>query len=115
VFSINCNADWDKWSEFDRKLYIASQAAIVADWTTTRYGAKYRNDLPQNLYETNKILGQHPSVDKVDLYFVIMLVSNYYIADAFDPSMRGFYLTARTVSHGTAAYHNTQLGWSLKF
>jgi hypothetical protein len=42
---MNSNADWDKWSELDRKIYVASQVAIVADWTTTRYGSKYRNEL----------------------------------------------------------------------
>jgi hypothetical protein len=112
--SLNCHAGWDDWSDFDKKLFVASQLAITADWATTRYGSRHFDDMPGHK-ESNMILGPYPSTRKVDLYFVGMLVSNYYIADYVDPKWRGFYLTIRTVSHGTAASHNASLGWHMRF
>ena len=114
VLTTNAKADWDSWSESDRRLFVASQIAITADWVTTRYGAKHRADLDPQLYETNKFLGRYPSVGRVDLYHVVMLVSNYYIADTLPDDRRGFYLFVRTATHGYAAHHNVLAGWQLK-
>lgn len=113
LLSLNCNAEWEQWSDFDKKLFMASELAMVADWATTRYGAKH--NFPNGTYETNIVLGRYPSTDRVDLYFVGLLVSNYYIADNFNPDTRTFYLSMRTVLHGFAAKHNVMLGWQLQF
>jgi hypothetical protein len=112
--SLNCHAGWDDWSDFDKKLFVASQIAITADWATTRYGSRHYAELP-HLKESNVILGPYPSTRKVDLYFVGMLVSNYYIADYVDSKNRTFYLTIRTVAHGAAAINNVNFGWQMKF
>ncbi len=114
VLTTNCYAGWESWSDSDRKLFVASQVAITADWATTRYGARRRDDLP-GLHETNLILGPYPSVSRIDLYFVTMLVSNYYIADMIPAEDRKFYFTIRTLSHGLAARHNVQVGWQMRF
>ena len=115
ILTTTARADWDSWSESDRRWFVASQIAIGADWVTTRYGAKHRADLDPHLYETNKFLGPYPSVGRVDLYHVIMLVSNYYIADSLPPEQRGVYLFIRTATHGYAAHHNIHAGWQLRF
>jgi hypothetical protein len=115
LLATNVYADWDSWSESDRRWFVASQIAITADWMTTRYGVIHRNELNPHLYESNRILGPYPSVGRVNLYHVIMLVGNYYIADALPNDQRGFYLFVRTATHGWAAQHNIQAGWQLRF
>jgi len=114
VLTTNCYAGWESWSDSDRTLFVASQIAITADWATTRYGVRNRPSLP-GIRESNIILGPYPSTDRLDLYFVTMLVSNYYIADRLPSDNRGLYLIVRTVSHGLAAQHNVQVGWQMRF
>jgi hypothetical protein len=112
--SLNCNAEWNNWSDTDKTMFVVSQVAMTMDWATTRYGSRHYNELP-HLHETNVFLGNRPSTDKVDLYFIGLLVSNYYIADYIHPSMRGFYLGVRTATHYNAAKNNVSLGWQMKF
>jgi len=111
AFSTLANAG--EWSSDDEKLYIASQIAIVADWSTTRYAA--RNNFSTGIYETNFILGHHPSVGKVDLYCIALLATNHLIADALPDEYRTYYFTFRLVSHGGASMHNMELGWKMQF
>jgi hypothetical protein len=112
VFSTATNA-CAEWTDTDKKLYIASQLAIIADWSTTRYAA--RHNFPTGTYETNIILGRQPSVAKVDLYCIGLLLTNHLIADAMPNELRGFYFTFRTVAHGAASIHNVQAGWQMRF
>jgi hypothetical protein len=113
LFFANPARAWSDWSDSDRALFISSSVAMTADWATTRYAA--RNDWPDGLYETNPILGKYPHQDQVDLYFVTMLISNYFIADYFKGNNRTFYLAIRTVTHGAAAQNNVSLGMRLQF
>jgi hypothetical protein len=102
-----------EWTDTDEKLYIASQLAIMADWTTTRYAA--RHNFPNNTYETNIILGRRPSVAKVDLYCIGLLATNHLIANAMPDNVRGYYFTFKIAAHGAASIHNVQAGWQMKF
>ena len=104
---------WDNWPKSDQQLFVASTVAITADWATTRWAA--RNNWPNNTYEKNHLMGRHPSVDIVDTYFAVMLITNYLIAAAVPQQYRGFYFTVRTVTHGTAALGNVELGWRMQF
>ena len=101
------------WSETDEKLYIASQLAIMADWSTTRYAA--RHNFPNGTYESNIILGPRPSVAKVDLYCIGLLATNHLMANAMSDDRRSFYFTFRIIAHGAASIHNMQVGWQMKF
>ena len=113
-FANNCFADWKDWSDSDKGMFVASTVAITADWMTTRYYSKHQSDFPQ-YYETNPILGKHPTAQSVDLYFAALVVSNYYIADWLPPEFRGFYLGLRTGAHASAAMGNVRIGWKMQF
>ena len=115
VFTTTARADWDSWSESDRRWFVASQIAITADWMTTRYGVLHRDELSPSLRESNAILGPYPNVGQVNAYFLVMLASNYYIADNIPAEGRGMYLFLRTATHGGAAHFNMQAGWRLHF
>lgn len=113
-FANNCFADWKDWSDSDKGMFVASTVAITADWMTTRYYSNHKNEFP-TAYESNPILGKYPSSDKVDVYFVAMIVSNYYIADWVPKEYRGFYLGIRTGAHASAAMGNVRIGWKMQF
>jgi hypothetical protein len=113
LFFINPAYAWSDWDSTDKTLFVASSVAMTADWATTRYAA--RSDWPGGLYEINPILGKYPHQDKVDLYFVALLVSNYFIADYLKGDMRRWYLTIRIASHGQAANNNINLGMEIRF
>ena len=115
ILATQARADWDSWTDTNRRWFVASQLAITADWMTTRYGALHRNELDPGLYESNKFLGPYPSVGRVNAYHIILLTSNYFIADALPPDERNIYLFFRTVTHGSAAHHNVMGGWQLRF
>ena len=113
VLTTSPAAAWQEWTSTDRQLFVASSIAITADWATTRGAA--RGNWPNNTYETNHVMGRHPSVNTVDTYFAVMLISNYLIADYLPKEHRGMYLTIRTVVHGASAQRNTELGWRMHF
>lgn len=51
----------------------ASTALLIADWGQTREAAKH----PDKYIETNPILGRHPSLGKVNLYFATGIAINF--------------------------------------
>ena len=113
--SSTCYAEWSDWQDHDKALFVASSVAMTADWATTRSYARNWSAYP-GTRETNPILGSYPSTTKVDVYFVVLLVSNYYITDLLpDNAVRSIYLTVRTYDHASAARHNLSLGWQLRF
>jgi hypothetical protein len=106
-------AAWQDWSKTDQQMFVASSIAITADWATTRGAA--RSNWPNGTYEKNYVMGRYPSVRTVDAYFVAMLITNYIIADQLPEQYRGLYFTVRTVTHGSAALGNIELGWRMNF
>ena len=111
LFSSSAFAQWDTWTPDEQKMFVASNIAIVADWATTRDITR-RYD--EGYYEKNVILGPYPSKDRVDLYFIGMLVSNYYFTD-WSGKYRIYYTFARTATHGYAAINNHNIGLRLSF
>jgi len=64
------------WTKIDTALEIATIATLAMDWSQTRTIAKN----PDRYYETNPILGKHPNVGTVDLYFAACAVGHAGIA-----------------------------------
>ena len=107
----HAHAQWETWTDDEQRMFVASNIAIVADWATTRdISQRYH----EGYYEKNIILGLYPSRDRVDLYFIGLLVGNYYLVDYSD-KYRFYYLTFRTAVHGHAAVNNVTLGLRLRF
>lgn len=104
---------WSDWSTTERALFTASSAAMIADWATTRNAA--RHDWPGGTYEQNIVLGRYPHQDRVDIYFVTLLITNYFIADYLPGDHRKFYLSVRALTHADAARNNIEIGWKIRF
>ena len=108
LFCCQANAEW---TVDEDRMFIASNIAIVADWATTR-NMSQRYD--EGYYEKNNILGPYPSRDRVDIYFIGLLATNYYVADYFG-KYKIYYFAYRTVEHGSAAVNNVNIGLRLHF
>jgi len=62
-------AEWDK---YDTSLMITSNLLLIIDWSQTRYIVKH----PERFSEENPILGRHPSIGKVNTYFITSILVN---------------------------------------
>ena len=114
LFSLESRAEWNDWDDTDKKLFVTQNILIAADWMTTRYGAKHRAELP-GTYETNPILGKFPSTQKIDLYFIGVMIGNYYFADWLGSSDRKFFLIISSGLEAMTVKHNIGIGWKLAF
>ena len=114
LFMRTTYAGWDQWSDTDRQLFIASSIAIAADWTTTRYASRRWDEC--SCHERNPILGRYPHADRIDAYFLTLLVTNYIAGDMISDKYRSIYFTFRTATHGQAAHINySEFGWKIRF
>jgi hypothetical protein len=86
-------------------------ASIVADWGQTRYIAKN----PTQYREHNPVLGSHPSVGKVDAYFVGALAVNNGIMIALPKKYRPYYAGVVTAVETHFVVSNNQIGIKVDF
>lgn len=76
----------EDWSWSDTAWQGAVITLKVIDWGQTRHIAKN----PDRFYEMNPVLGEHPSVDQVDLFFVTSLTVHTAVALALPPKAKAF-------------------------
>ena len=104
-------ASADEWSTGDKVregIYLGIRAA---DWAQTRYIARNRRDL----YEKNIGLGEHPSVARVDTYFIGTAILHVTIANALPAEWRAPF---QYITIGDAAGYvqrNHVIGIKIKF
>lgn len=111
-FSTAVNAGWQDWTDEHRRWYVASNVLLLADWSTTRdmtrrYDEGYR--------EMNPILGSRPSTQKLDLYFITVLIGHYFVTDYFKGRDREIYLYSVSAVEGAAVANNLNIGLRLRF
>lgn len=99
-----------QWTNEERAWLAASSAALAADWAQTRYIAQH----PQQFHELNPVLGLHPSVGRVNNYFLGALVGNYLVADYLSGQRRNW-LVGVTVLEGVVVARNMGLGVRMSF
>jgi hypothetical protein len=98
--SSNCFAG-DSWTTREKVLEGTYLGLVLVDWGQTLYIA----DHPDEYFEHNKILGQHPSRGEVNTYFTTLMVTHIVIADVLNHKWRepfqwvSIILAIRTVNH----------------
>lgn len=102
---------FDDWDTTDKRLFIASEALLLADWLQTRQIVKN----PDKYYETNPILGEHPSMGKVNMYFASWMIGNYLLADYAGDKYRTAYLTGVVGVQFIVVRNNALLGLKVAF
>lgn len=101
----------DPWDTTDKVLASVALTATVIDWGQTRYIAKN----PQQFHENNPILGEHPSVGKVNTYFVGAIVAGAVVAHYLPSEYRKYFLGGVSVLEIGVAAHNKHIGIKVSF
>jgi hypothetical protein len=113
VFSELALAGYNDWDKETKSLYVASNVLLLADWSSTRHLVR---QFPKGgYYENNIILGKHPSMSSVDLYFIGSMIANYYIVDNLSPKVGKWYLTGLIVLESAVVSHNLKIGLKISF
>jgi len=93
-------------------LWLAMNAVIVMDWGQTRYGAMH----PQQYEEVeNPFLGKHPSVGRVNAWFLGSLAVNNGIMVVLPKKYRPYYAGAVTAYETRLVIRNNSIGVKVDF
>ena len=101
----------DDWSREDVARQTAYTILHVADWAQSRYIAAH----PDRFYETNGILGKHPSLGKVNTYFAATLIGHYAITALLPAKYRPVWQYGTITVEAYYVLHNNSLGIGFKF
>ena len=97
IFKSDLGSDW---TPSDTKRQLATLGLLGADWAQTRTIAKN----PEKFYETNKLLGKHPSLGEVNNYFAASMLVNTLLANALPPEYRHLF------QYGTMGLEGLEMG-----
>ncbi len=95
------------WTPTQKILWGTYTASWLVDFGQTRYIAEHPDTYREDT--SSWIIGEHPSVGKVNNYFLGQYVLNYLISDRLDKS-RGWYVGLLTAIHTEAAIGNVGIG-----
>lgn len=105
-------AETRPWTDEEKYWGVAFAAAALADWSSTRYAA--RHNWPDNIKESNLLLGNHPPTSRVDRHFIIGIPLMFFLLDNADEN-RKTGLIALTALEIYASSNNARLGLRFKF
>jgi hypothetical protein len=99
-----------EWTEDQRLLAGILATEMLLDWHTTRNLARSNwcyqpATRDHTCWELNPILGQYPSVNRIDNHFLVAGVIIYVLADML-PEYRTQLLSTLVVTEGLAAGNN---------
>ncbi len=101
----------DDWDTKDKILLSTYTISWTADWGQTRYIASH----PEDYYELNNTLGEHPSTKEVDEYFLGLYIVNIFISNFLKPKLRKGYLLYWTIEHTRWVIRNKSIGIGFNF
>ena len=100
-----------EWSKQDQQRQLAYTALHMVDWGQTLDIA----DQPKDYYETNPVLGQHPSRSEVNTYMATSLATHWLIARRLTPKKRRIFQWTTIVIEGLYITNNKRIGLSVNF
>lgn len=100
----------DEWSAADKALLAGAIGTLSADWAQTRYIASHAD-----YHEKNKMLGQHPSMGRVNWYFAGSIAGTVGIAYALPSNYRKIFLGGIVLLETSVVLHNNSIGIGMKF
>jgi len=101
----------DDWTVEERMTFTASSVLLVADWAQTRQIARNA----QMYRETNPIIGAHPSMGRVNAYFLSALLLNYAIGSSLDRGWRTAWFIGVQSVEASVVQRNLNIGLTLSF
>lgn len=87
AFSVSARAEYkfaENWSSADTAIQCAFVTTALVDWGQTLYISKN----PHRYYETNMLLGSHPSTSGVNTYFPLAILAHTVVAITLPPKMK---------------------------
>lgn len=123
LFCAQAKAEWESWNDLDKALLTASTGLLALDWLQTRQIAENRHPGYDfygnqhsgfNFYEKNPLLGAHPSLHKVNVYFGSAIGLNYFVADSLGKN-RAYWLAGVTALEFNIVRGNYKVGVRVGF
>jgi len=101
-------APFDGWTDEEKAWFAASEVSQLLDYQTTR-NMLYQKPAWKNYYETNPLLGRHPSQGKLNLAEAATVIGNYYFSDWLSHDSRLLWLKAHTAVELGVTAHNIRI------
>ena len=101
----------DEWTTADTEREAAYLIVDAVDWAQTRDIS--RN--PNKYYETNAILGKHPSIGSVNSYFIGMMLVHIGIVTIIPSSYRSTFQFTSIAYEASYVVGNYRIGINAKF
>src|SRR5258708_36716438 len=101
----------DSWDRYDYSLYGAYSVVTYVDWRQTQYIARH----PESFLETNKKIGEHPSISTVNNYFWRKAALETSIAYILPSWYRKSFLGGMAVYEFQGIRQNRKLGVKFSF
>ena len=92
-------------------LLASSTLLLLVDWGQTRDIARR----PEEYHETNPLLGEHPSMKKVDTYFASWILGNFMATKLLQGKWRKAWQHAINVVQVGAVANNYKIGLNVRF
>lgn len=102
--------DNNKWTTLDTSLEVTFVVLTIMDWRQTR-------DIQNHpvLYETNRVLGRHPSARRINTYIPLSIIAHAAIAAALPKPYRTIWQSIWIGIELNAVNNNASLGLSIHF
>ena len=101
----------EDWSSADTYRQAIVTALIAADWAQTRWIATH----PRNARDLNPILGEHPSLGKVNAYFATFTVAHAAVSAALPVRYRAPWQYVWIGYEWSAVHRNYLAGMRMNF
>jgi len=111
VFACTAHADEGTWNTTDKALLAAVETSYYIDYRQTRQIALN----PRRYYEHNQIMGEHPSVGRVNNYFLASAIGTYLLADILPDRYRRLFLAGALTVEVVTVVHNHKVGLRYSF
>jgi hypothetical protein len=109
--SLGAHAETREWTTEEKAWGAVTGTLLLADWSTSQNMSRRYNE---GYYERNPLLGQHPSSNTINLYFLIATPLIFLAADQV-PEYRKTILQATSLVELVVVGNNLRLGLHFQF
>jgi len=120
-----------EWWDNTSKAEVAAETLIVVDWLQTRDIVRHQSDCSgssgvalvdlakqcgaNEYYETNPIIGKHPSMARVNTYFIGVIVGHWLLDQSLSAEHRKWLENGTIMLELGVVGHNQHIGLRVKF
>lgn len=105
LISLSKDGYANNWETKDTTLELSYYGLHIMDWAQTRYIALH----PEEYKETNIILGEDSSIEKIDIYFASTLILHTIISYLLPDNFRLYWQISTISLEGGCIIHNLEM------